>query len=507
MTVVDESVSKHVVKRLTTNSIASGSVAGIMNAVSHGMALVAAQQQLLFRNAAFAELLPATCSNDQSGSSALRQHAELTSRLQYMQSGRAMQREIEFRDASGRQFKLTRLHDADNEYSDYAEAEILVQVKPARISQPAKYNIAEAITVGQETEREKRELLAVFSHEFRTPLNAVLGFGRLLETEENQNEEQKEYIEGILNAGGHLLKLVNEILSLSKADHECAEIKLKAENVDISALVSECLALAKPLAASSQVEVIGQMPPAALMCDRTRLKQIILNLLSNAIKYNRPGGRVIVNVRANASRCLGIEVQDTGQGIEPELQDTIFKPFERLSMHNKKEGSGIGLMITRRLINMMGGQVRVASAPGRGSVFAVDLNLDEQLSGSGAQSRRSILWVGEAQPDFDLAQQLVALRGGIDLHRANSLQEMSALMTSNHYGLVVLDNSLLEAMDLVQTRAILPADSQQRSGCRENPTIGLVYADPNQQPSLEAPQLIPFTVVGFLQNLDIVQSN
>lgn len=505
MAVVDKSVSSRVVNQHSSGSVVTSKVAGIMNAVNHGMAVIGAQQQLLFRNAAFVDLLPAISSNNQSETLALRQYAELTSHLQGMQSGECLPHEARFHDTNGLHFKLTQLHDAESDYPDFPGAEILVQVYPPEASQRGKKTIAQAITIGQETEREKRELLAAFSHEFRTPLNAVLGFGRLLETEENQTQEQKEYIEGILNAGGHLLKLVNEILTLAKADHECAEIKLKAENVDVSALAAECLALAKPLAVSADLEVIGQMPAAGLICDRTRLKQVILNLLSNAIKYNRPGGRVIVNVRASASRCLGIEVQDTGRGIEAELQDTIFKPFERLSANNQSEGSGIGLMITRRLINMMGGQIRLVSAPGRGSVFSVDLNLDEQLSGASVQSRQSILWVGEAQADFKFARQLVSLRGGLTLHRANSLQEVNALMAENSYRLIVLDESLLEAMDL--QHGTYGNSSAESAASESGSKIGLVHPDSNRkQLLLESPQLIPFTVVDFLQCLDSVQN-
>ena len=303
----------------------------------------------------------------------------------------------------------------------YPELTYMLQLHPVSATQQIPGELASAITVGHSRGKEKLELLTNFSHEFRTPLNAVLGFSNLL-LDEIENMDQRQYVESIISAGSHLLKLVNEILTLSKADYECSEINMNTENVDVQKVVDECVNLLQPLATQSQVRLEQSGDACFLICDRTRLKQIILNLLSNAIKYNKPDGRVVVKCLAIGNRCSGLEVQDNGQGIPAELIETIFNPFKRLLMHaGKREGSGIGLMLTRRLVNMMGGRIRVSSRQGFGSVFAVDFNLEEELAGTAGLLNRNILWLGRDCEARRFASELVNQRSGLSMRCAEHL--------------------------------------------------------------------------------------
>ena len=328
----------------------------------------------------------------------------------------------------------------------YPSLAYMLQLHPASATQQIPGELASAITVGHSRGKEKLELLTSFSHEFRTPLNAVLGFSNLL-LEEVESKDQQQYVESIISAGSHLLKLVNEILTLSKADYECSEISMNTENVDVQKVVSDCIALLQPLAAQSGVALEQSGDSCFLICDRTRLKQIVLNLLSNAIKYNEPGGMVVVKCLAIGNRCAGLEVQDSGQGIPGELIDTIFNPFKRLLLHSgKREGSGIGLMLTRRLVTMMGGRIRVSSRAGLGSVFAVDFNLEDELAGTAGLRNRNLLWLGRDCEARRFASELVSQRSGMSLRCAEHLPLTGTGDAALPADLIFVDGELISSI-------------------------------------------------------------
>jgi signal transduction histidine kinase len=299
----------------------------------------------------------------------------------------------------------------------HSEAVYLLQLLPGVAQKnTVSSSLADAITHGQDGNKEKIELLTSFSHEFRTPLNAVLGFGNLLLGDVSK-PAQREWVEGIIGAGSHLLKLVNEILTLSKAEYDCSEIALCTENVDVKAIIAECVALLQPMAQEAGVLLVQKGVACHLICDQTRLRQIILNLLSNAIKYKRGTGQVVINSLAIGNRCAGIEVQDNGLGIPEILSETIFSPFKRLLIGAANtEGSGLGLMLTRRLVNMMGGRIRVSSRESRGSVFAVDFNLDDDMAGTAGRQSRTVLCLGRDDAELQFIQQLLNVRPGMDVH-------------------------------------------------------------------------------------------
>ena len=215
----------------------------------------------------------------------------------------------------------------------------------------------------------KSEFLSRMSHELRTPLNAILGFGQLLEMEAI-TDRQSENVEQILIAGRHLLGLVNDILDIARI--ETRKVNLSVERVNVREVLEESFALLSPLAAKSKISLeIVDSACSDIWSDRQRLKQIVLNLLSNGIKYNNPHGYVRVSINQN-NDCFKIQVSDNGIGIEAHYLDRVFTPFDRLGSDNSQvEGSGLGLALSKTLVDAMGANLEVSSEYGKGSTFTV----------------------------------------------------------------------------------------------------------------------------------------
>ncbi|MFQ5443062.1 MAG: ATP-binding protein [Nitrospinales bacterium] len=218
----------------------------------------------------------------------------------------------------------------------------------------------------------KSEFLARMSHELRTPLNAILGFTQLLDMnqEGNLTSTEKEKIKHVLNSGEHLLELVNEVLDLSQI--EKGRIEIKNESISIKSVIDDLVVSFSPLAKKKGITIENQIPvEEVIYADKTRFKQIMLNLLSNAIKYNKENGFVFVNSRNGHRPTLEIMVRDTGRGIPKDKQIYIFEPFRRLTDDPSIEGTGIGLSITKSLVEYMNGSIAVKSEVGMGSSFSV----------------------------------------------------------------------------------------------------------------------------------------
>ena len=237
--------------------------------------------------------------------------------------------------------------------------------------------------------RAKSEFLSRMSHELRTPMNAILGFAQLLHDNPKAplRPPQKEHVQHILKGGRHLLNLINEVLDL--AGIEGGVVALAIEDVAPREILAECLDLARPQANRHGVTLVdgaaGRELPA-VRADATRLRQVVLNLLSNAIKYNREGGRVTLGCKTTAGGMLRVSIADTGPGIPPQKQDQLFQPFRRLGAESTDiEGTGIGLTITKRLIELMDGRIGFETEVGRGSTFWIDLPLAaDKPAGEGA---------------------------------------------------------------------------------------------------------------------------
>jgi signal transduction histidine kinase len=232
----------------------------------------------------------------------------------------------------------------------------------------------------------KSEFLSRMSHELRTPMNAILGFAQLMDMEPELSADHHESVDQILAAGGHLLNLINEVLDVTQI--ESGHMALISEPVEVRELLRETLDLVRPLAARLNIAILHQGSDGAerfVLADRNRLRQTLLNLLSNAIKYNRPGGHIKVecsvkpaSAKANGGKILRLSVADTGAGIPPEKLERLFIPFDRLDAERTAiEGTGLGLSLSKRMVELMGGTLGVESVIGDGSTFWIDLPLNE----------------------------------------------------------------------------------------------------------------------------------
>ena len=221
----------------------------------------------------------------------------------------------------------------------------------------------------------KSDFLSGMSHELRSPLNAILGFAQLMATAAPPpSDAQKESITQILQAGWHLLKLINEILDLSVV--ESGKVSLSLEPVALSEVLSECQAMMEAQAQQRGIHMTFPLlaQPSFVWADQTRLKQIVINLLSNAIKYNQANGQVTVDCTAIAADRIRISFKDTGAGLTPEKVAQLFQPFNRLGQEaGSVAGTGIGLVVTKQLVKLMDGVLGVDSTVGEGSVFWVEL--------------------------------------------------------------------------------------------------------------------------------------
>jgi signal transduction histidine kinase len=224
--------------------------------------------------------------------------------------------------------------------------------------------------------RAKSAFLSRMSHELRTPLNAILGFSQLMRMEAERGDlvlkpHRVDYIE---TAARHLLDLINEVLDVSRI--EAGKMRVDDVELELPTLVSECLPLVQLQAEQAGVRLLNLIEPGGPLRaygDRLRLKEVLINLLSNAVKYNRPGGSVGVSVQRRLDR-IEIEVQDSGRGLSPEQRAQLFQPFNRVGAEATRiEGSGMGLFVSKRFVELMGGSLHVDSNPGVGSTFTVSL--------------------------------------------------------------------------------------------------------------------------------------
>jgi len=222
----------------------------------------------------------------------------------------------------------------------------------------------------------KSDFLSSMSHELRSPLNAILGFAQLIESGSPlPTPGQKASIDQILQAGWYLLELINEILDLALI--ESGKLSLSLESMSLDEVLSDCQAMIEPQAQGRDIRV--SFPhfdaPRFVRADRTRVKQVLVNLLSNAIKYNRVGGTLDVTCHAGAEGRVRIGIRDSGEGLSPEMLAQLFQPFNRLGQEcGVEEGTGIGLVVSKRLVDLMGGEIGVDSTVGVGSVFWIELN-------------------------------------------------------------------------------------------------------------------------------------
>jgi PAS domain S-box-containing protein len=244
----------------------------------------------------------------------------------------------------------------------------------------AALNLHDAMALAEKANLAKSDFLSSMSHELRTPLSAILGFAQLIESGSPQPTPlQKRSVDQILKAGWYLLDLINEVLDLAVI--ESGKLLLSLEPISLVELMQECRAMVEPQAQKRGIAVSFARfgAPFLIHADRTRVKQVLINLLSNAIKYNRIGGSVTVDYAEGAAGRVRIGIRDSGAGLSPEQLGQLFQPFNRLGQEaSLEEGTGIGLVVCKRLVELMGGIIGVESVLGQGSVFWVELNVAAQ---------------------------------------------------------------------------------------------------------------------------------
>ena len=268
--------------------------------------------------------------------------------------------------------------------------DITERVRLGQMLQAKNADLEAARSVADKANRAKSDFLSGMSHELRTPLGTILGYAQLLESgTPPPSPQQQRNIDQILRAGWYLLKMVNEVLDL--ATIESGKLSLVLEPVAVAGIMRDCQAMVEPLASRREVSITFPDPgaPLRVQADQMRLKQVLINLLSNAIKYNKVGGSVTMRCQVHTPERLRICITDTGQGLSPEAVEQLFQPFNRLGQERStEEGTGIGLAMCERLVQLMGGAIGVHSRAGEGSVFWVELNLlaqaDAALTGGSA---------------------------------------------------------------------------------------------------------------------------
>ena len=328
----------------------------------------------------------------------------------------------------------------------------------------AESALNEAMVTAEKANRAKTDFLSSMSHELRTPLNAILGFAQLMETGlPPPTPPQKRNLDQILKAGWYLLALINEILDLALI--ESGKLTLSLEPVSLAEVMSECRAMIDPQAKKRGIRMtFPQLDEAHFIkVDRTRIKQVLINLLFNAIKYNRPNGALGVECASMPEALIRISIRDTGAGLNPEQLAQLFQPFNRLGKEaGPEEGTGIGLVVTKRLVELMGGTIGADSVVGAGSVFWIEMpetpaarvappeavNGMRNPAAQGAPVR-TLLYVEDNPANLELIEQLVARRpdlrllsaadGDLGIEYARAYQPAVMLMDINLPGINGID--------------------------------------------------------------------
>jgi len=373
-------------------------------------------------------------------------------------------------------FNATTFYDRDRKLQGVfaAARDITERKRLDQVLQEKNIELESARSVAEKANRSKSEFLSSMSHELRSPLNAILGFAQLMESgSPPPTAAQKGSIEQILKAGWYLLELINEILDLALI--ESGRLMLSLETMSLIDVMLECREMIEPQAQKNGIRL--SFPQFECSCfvhaDRTRVKQVLINLLANAIKYNRPQGSVEVTCSASSEKRIRISVHDTGEGLTPEKSAQLFEPFNRLGQEASDEpGTGIGLVMSKRLVELMGGKIGVESTVGAGSVFWFELNLAsephhavgalESLAASHVHVKhdavpRTLLYVEDNLANLQLVEQIIARRPDIRLLSAGEAI-LGIALARTHKPEVILMDINLPGMSGIQALKILRED-------------------------------------------------
>jgi len=353
----------------------------------------------------------------------------------------------------------------------------LVEAEQKRLDQALRETILELQSAKVEAERAnlaKSDFLSSMSHELRSPLNAILGFAQLMDSDlPPLTAGQKESTSQILRAGWFLLDLINEILDLAQI--ESGKVPLWLEPVSLDEVLADCQAMIEPQTRKSGIRVVFAQPdvPLCVNADRTRVKQVFVNLLSNAIKYNRVGGSVEVSSRPRPGDRIRVSFKDTGEGLTADKVAKLFQPFNRLGQEaGVEEGTGIGLVVSKQLVELMGGLIGVESTVGVGSVFWIELNASNVVdkgsddkphavaalsdTGSGGPLR-TVLYVEDNPANLMLVTKLLARRPDVSLLSAKDGRSGVEMAQAARPDVILMDINLPGISGVVALR-ILAAD-------------------------------------------------
>jgi PAS domain S-box-containing protein len=303
-------------------------------------------------------------------------------------------------------YNATTFHDRDRRLQGVfaAARDVTERKRLDQVLQERNAELESARSVAEKANLAKSDFLSNMSHELRTPLGAILGFAQLMESGlPSPTVSQKRSIDQILKAGWYLLDLINEILDLALI--ESGKLSLSLEPMSLAEVMQECQAMIEPQAQKRGISVA--FPEIEIRyfveADRTRVKQVLINLLSNAIKYNKVGGTVVVHYVAKTPGRIRICVTDSGEGLTPEKLTQLFQPFNRLGQEaNVEEGTGIGLVVCKRLIELMGGVIGAESTVGKGSVFWIEVSLTTEPQPAAGATEPPAVDQAQVQTDAQL---------------------------------------------------------------------------------------------------------
>ncbi|GMR07835.1 MAG: hypothetical protein BMS9Abin26_0839 [Gammaproteobacteria bacterium] len=336
----------------------------------------------------------------------------------------------------------------------------------------------------------KTEFLSRMSHELRTPMNAILGFAQLMQTDTDNPPRgiQVDNIDQILKAGWHLLELINDVLDLARI--ESGKFQMTAESVDVNEVIKDCIDLAAPLTERQNITLTNELPDRGIIlhADRVRLKQVLLNLLTNAVKYNVENGEVRITCGEISQGQRRINVIDTGRGIPEEMNERLFNAFERLDSDESIEGTGIGLVISKYIVELMGGSMGMDSVVTEGSTFWFQLPIgDPAITGqTNTDSEKfddPILSVASAVPDVPRCKVLYVEDNPANLSLVEKIferyEDIEIISADN--GELGLELACAHILDLIILDINLPgidgfkvlSGMRQIPGCREIPIIAL----------------------------------
>lgn len=332
--------------------------------------------------------------------------------------------------------------------------------------------LSEALASAERANQAKSDFLSSMSHELRTPMNAILGFAQILEFDEELTADQLESVNEILKAGRHLLDLINEVLDLAKI--ESGKLVLSLEAIRLFPLVQECLQLIAPLANKRSITIeLADFPEIMITADRMRLKQVIINILSNAVKYNIENGYIYIKPHIQDTESIRLEIEDTGLGISDKNLINLFQPFNRFEAEfSEIEGTGIGLAICKRLVEMMGGKIGVSSMVGQGSRFWVELPRNSQEETHENQAlpqsnlldtciqnvKQTILCIDDNPVNLRLIKQILSRRSDIALITAHT-PELGIEFALAHQPSLILVDINMPGMDGYQVLRVFQSNT------------------------------------------------